>query len=117
VNGQGEIVRLKIGRTKSFNGFPDPLVEHPAPGANELAVRDGTSPVVSELEVLTDSLQHPPSHKFLDACRSESLVDSRCCQQQGEVELASDHGSHGRDLTRRLAEPVQAAGDQLSHAL
>ena len=80
-------------------------------------VEDHLKPLMNEIELVTDAPQHAAPHQLLDPFRGRRFVQTSRMVQQWELELTSDHRRHGRNLARRLAQPVKAGRDHRPHAL
>ena len=92
-------------------------MKHRASRRQRQIVRDVADPFVSEVEPLANAVEHPPPHELLEAGRRVACIEAGGALQDGEVEVAADHGGHHRQLARGTAETVEPGLDQMPHAL
>ena len=83
----------------------------------EPIVDDRLKPMMDEREPVTDALQHAATHQLLDPFCGRHFVQTTRIVEQRELELASDHRRHRRELAGRPAQPLQAGRDHRPHAL
>ena len=91
-------------------------VEEPPARREKPAIRNLAHPIVGEVQLVPDRLEHAVPDHLLDRLRRVALFHTAGGAEEGEVEPAADDCGHGGYLLSRRTEPVQPAGDETTHA-
>ena len=117
VPGQRRVVPLGIGGVEILEGLRHQDVQPFPPRMDELVVHDLANPLVGEVELLAEALQHAPAHQLLHSLGGVPFVEPGRPLEERELELAADDGGHRCEVPASVAQAFQTAGHDAADAL
>ena len=91
-------------------------MEEPPAGREQPAIRDLANPIVGEVQLVPDGLEHVVADHLLDRLRRVALFHAAGGLEEREVEPAPDDRGHGGQLLTARTEPVEPPGHEITHA-
>jgi hypothetical protein len=117
MHAEGGGMACEIFGVKPFDGLGYAGMHSLPLKRRELTVRDGANPVMDEIELFANALQHPTPHELFDPLGGNSFVDPGGPLEQGKIEFASHNGRDRKEGSGLRAEPLQPRRDDLPNAL
>ena len=108
---------LRVAGVEIFERLRHPDVQPLPSRMQQLVVHDLANPLVGEVELFAEAVQHAAAHQLFDALGGVPFVEPRRALEEREIEFAPDDGRHRREMSAAVAQALQAAGHDAANAL